>query len=155
MYMPYTGCGKVINYPNFLATMICSIMDSKMSVRVWRYMDHIVHDEGKHHANCFKSVPCLVNVQRQNHYFWTQLHMYMPCNGCGYVFNYSTFLATSIWTMLDSKTLAQGVEMSKTPRIPSYTIGVNIMWLLFLTCASCGSPQAYWTWWTHRRIHKA
>ena len=38
---------------------------------VYKTMDHIVHPNDKHHANCFKSVLCVANGQWQNQHFGT------------------------------------------------------------------------------------
>ena len=71
MYMPYTGCGKVINNPNSFATILWSMIDSNMSAQgvEMSTTKWIIHHEGKHHANSFRSVTCAANVQRQNHHF--------------------------------------------------------------------------------------
>ena len=60
--------------------------------------------------------------------------MYMPCTGCGKVINNPNCLATIIWSMIDSKMSAQGVEMSTTPWITLYTMMVNIMQIVLSLC---------------------
>ena len=60
--------------------------------------------------------------------------MYLPCPGCGKVINNPNCLATIIWSMVDSKMSAQGVEMSATPWIKFYTMRVNIMQIVLGLC---------------------
>ena len=58
----------------------------------------------------------------------------MPSTGFGKVINNPNCLATIIWSMIDSKMSAQGVEMSTTPWITLYTMRVNIMQIVLSLC---------------------
>ena len=76
MYMPCTGCGKVINNPKFLATIIWSMHDRLKDActgceDVYNTKEHIVHHVFKHHANWFWSVPCVADAQRQSNHLGT------------------------------------------------------------------------------------
>ena len=78
------------------------------------------------------------NAQRQSNHLGTHdsstCTIYMPCTGCGKAINNPKFLATNIWSKIDSQTSAQGVEMSTTPWITSYTMRVNIMQIVLSLC---------------------
>ena len=83
-------------------------------------------------------MPWVTNAQRQSNHLGTHdsstCTMYMPCTGCGKVINNPTFLATSVWSKIDSQTPAQGLEMSTTPKLTSYTMCVNIIEPCFCLC---------------------
>ena len=76
-------------------------------------------------------VPWVNNAQRQSNHLGTHdsstCTIYMPCTECGKVINNPTFLATSVWSKIDSETYA-------TPKLTSYTMCVNIIEISFGLC---------------------
>ena len=97
MHMRCTGCGKVINNPEFLAKSIWSLIDAQTSAqgaemstkpRLSLYIMCV-----NIMLICFglRFVSLMATVRA------TILeHMHMPCTVCANIFTYPTFLATSI-----------------------------------------------------------
>ena len=102
---------------------------------------------------------CNVQCKLCSEHFTLYTVRYIPhCTGCCQVFISPTSLATSLYSMIDSKTTALSVDRSTTPKLMLSTICVNIRWRLSLSCALCGycpraEPPSWNTWQLHMLMH--